>query len=203
METTNELTAERSLEIIRKQIELSRKDTEKNAGTPMIWWGAWVTVTALIVGHLWLTTGSSVWNMLWFAMAIIGWGGMFWMDRKEKKSKLPRTIISKAIGYVWYAFGIFASALPILMYVVAPLLFNTRVAGVNYTPIIILMLGLSTTITGLILHNRWITGSSIVGGLAGTALAYVFMGPYEMLVLAGVTLITLVFPGIMINLQKK
>ena len=74
METNNELTAERSLEIIKKQIELSRMSTEKNAGLPMIMWGSLVCITALIVWYLWNTTGNAAWNFLWFIMAAVGWG---------------------------------------------------------------------------------------------------------------------------------
>ena len=39
METTNEMTAERSLEIISRTIEQSRRSMEKNAGMPMVIWG--------------------------------------------------------------------------------------------------------------------------------------------------------------------
>ena len=50
--TINELTAEISLEIIKRQIEQSRKELEKNAGMPFITWGVLVFVTTLSVQYL-------------------------------------------------------------------------------------------------------------------------------------------------------
>ena len=203
MENNNELTAERSLEIIKRQIEQSRKDTEKNSGTALIVWGGMVFVTALIVWYMWSTTGSGVWGFLWFAMAFIGWMLMIWQDKKNKKRHTPKTIITQMMGNIWFAFGIFASAFPIMMFLVAPLLFGHFAMGYGITSIITLLLGMSTTITGLLLKNGWITAGGIVGGLLGAASAMLIQGPDEMLVMAGVSLISLVIPGIMINWRTK
>ena len=203
MENNNELTAERSLEIIKRQIEQSRKDTEKNSGTSLIVWGTMVFITALLVWYLWSTTGQGAWGFLWFAMAFIGWMLMIWQGKKEKRTHLPKTIITQMMSNVWLAFGIFASSFPILMFVVAPLLFGKFALGYGITSIIVLLLGMSTTITGLLLKNGWITAGGIVGGLAGAASAMLIQGPDEMLVMAGVSLISLVIPGIMINWRTK
>lgn len=203
MENNNELTAERSLEIIKRQIEQSRKDTLKNAGIPLIIWGAMVVVTALIVWYMWSTTGSGMWGFLWFAMGFIGWMLMIWQGKKEKKTHIPKTIITQMMSNIWFAFGIFASAFPVLMFLVAPLLFGKFALGFGITSIIILLLGLCTTITGMLLKNGWITAGGIIGGLAGAASAILLQGPNEMLVMAGVSLISLVIPGIMINRRKN
>ena len=203
MENNNELTAERSLEIIKRQIEQSRKDTEKNSGTSLIVWGTMVFITALLVWYLWSTTGQGAWGFLWFAMAFIGWMLMIWQGKKEKRTHLPKTIITQMMSNVWLAFGIFASSFPILMFVVAPLLFGKFALGYGITSIIVLLLGMSTTITGLLLKNGWITAGGIVGGLAGAASAMLIQGPDEMLVMAGVSLVSLVIPGIMINWRTK
>lgn len=202
MENNSELTAERSLEIIKKQIEQSRKTIEKNSGMPMVIWGALVCVTALIVGHLWRVTENANWNLLWFVMAIIGWGYMVWTSRKEKSNRMPKTFVSQVIGNVWFAFGIFASILPILMFVIAPLFADSHVLGYGYTPLIIVLLGLATTATGMILKSGWMTAGSIIGGLAGFVCAILFKGPYEMMVLVGVSAVMLLIPGIMINRRK-
>ncbi len=202
MENNTEMTAERSLEIIKKQIELSRISTEKNAGLPMIIWGLLVCITSLLVGHLWNTTGNAAWNFLWFIMALIGWGWTIWINKKEKQSHVPLTLLSNVMNNIWFSFGIFASVLPIIMFVIAPLCFGSFVLDCSYTALVILLLGVATTITGLILKNGWITTGGIVGGVAGFILALLFPGPYEMLVMAGVGVITLLVPGIIINRRK-
>ena len=203
MENNNELTAERSLEIIKRQIEQSRKDTEENMGTSLIIWGGMVFVTSLIVWYLWDLTGNGAWGFLWFAMAFIGWMLMIWQDKKNKHKHTPKTIITQMMSNIWFAFGIFASTFPILMFVVAPLLFGKFAMGYGITSIITLLLGMSTTITGLLVKNGWITAGGIIGGLAGAASAMLIQGHDEMLVMAGVSLVSLVIPGIIINWRTK
>ena len=124
------------------------------------------------------------------------------MNKKEKNSNIPITLISNVMNKTWLSFGIFASILPIFIYVVAPLLFDNFLIGYSYTPLVILLLGIATTITGLILKNGWITMGGIIGGIVGFVLAVFYAGPFEMFVMAGVGVITLLIPGIMVNRRK-
>jgi len=204
MEATNEMTAERSLEIIRKHLDQSRKELTKNSGTPMVWWGCLVCITALIVGYLWKSTGSPSWNALWFAMAIIGYGGNYLIDKKEKREHVPQTFVSKMISYVWLSFGIFAVTDAVLIFVVAPSLGYITPLVNHYTVIIILMVCLCSTITGLILKNLWITLGGFLGGIIGAAVADVLAtGYYQMMTMAAVAVVALIIPGIMINLKSR
>ena len=68
----NELTPEKSLQIINEAIDKSRKDFERNAGTPMIFWGAIVLLFSLAVWMLLILTGKLEWNFLWFGIPVIG-----------------------------------------------------------------------------------------------------------------------------------
>ena len=43
MEEKNNMTAERSLEIIRESIERSQRTINKNSAIPLIWWGLCVS----------------------------------------------------------------------------------------------------------------------------------------------------------------
>jgi len=52
------LTAERSLEIIRESIERSQRTITRNSAVPMIWWGACVVVFSLIIAYLWANHGG-------------------------------------------------------------------------------------------------------------------------------------------------
>ena len=62
---------------------------------------------------------------------------------------------------------------------------------------------MGTTITGLVLKNGWITAGGILGGLLGASLALFLKGYDEMLVMAGVSMVSLVIPGIMIQWRTK
>ena len=69
---TNEMTPEKSLKIISEAIARSRRDFEKNAGTPMILWGAGVLVFSMAVWILLKQTDNQSWNYLWFGIPVVG-----------------------------------------------------------------------------------------------------------------------------------
>ena len=73
MEEQNNMTTERSLEIITRSIEQARRDIERGSWKFMLLWGVAVTIIALIVGHLWAhyPMGPAA-NGLWGALGIIG-----------------------------------------------------------------------------------------------------------------------------------
>ena len=58
MEENKNLTAERSLEIIRESIERSQHAIAKNSGLPLMWWGALVVVFSLLINYLWRHHGG-------------------------------------------------------------------------------------------------------------------------------------------------
>ena len=62
MEEITNMTAERSLEIIRESIERSQRTINKNSALPLIWWGACVVAFSLLIAYLWNNHGGPVWN---------------------------------------------------------------------------------------------------------------------------------------------
>ena len=89
METKN-LTTESSLKIIAETMERSRMTIAKNSGRPLILWGCLVAVTSVIIYFLWSKTGSPVWNLLWFAMSIIGFICTIFMVAMSKHAIFER-----------------------------------------------------------------------------------------------------------------
>ena len=71
MKEKENLTAERSLEIIRESIESSQRTITKNSSYSLMWWGICVIVFALLIAYLWKNHGGPVWNVLWAAMWVI------------------------------------------------------------------------------------------------------------------------------------
>ncbi len=108
MENDGKMSVERSLEIISNAIELGRRDVERNAGTPMIMWGVLTCITGGIVCLLWRLTGTAVWNMLWFAMCVVGWVIQVLMNRRERNESRPSSYVWKLVGWTWTVFGILA-----------------------------------------------------------------------------------------------
>ena len=199
-ETKNaEMSAERSLQIIRETMERSRKAVELQAGDSYIVWGTIVAVTALVVGHLWMHCGGPNWNLLWasiFVTAPLARKLFFKGHTTEAISPIGRII-----GKVHLAMGIFASAVGFLTGTIC-WLFGIQYF-VNITSIIILLYGIATTISGLVLKNTAVTVAGIVGGLGGYFAALAVTGAYGMVVLAGVSVVSGVLPGIVINLENR
>ncbi|MCR5394903.1 MAG: hypothetical protein K6E86_05880 [Bacteroidales bacterium] len=211
MEENNNMTAERSLEIIMQQIESSRRTISANLAPSLISWGTLVFVFALLISYLWNHHGGSVWNVLWAVM----WGCGYlveWLINKRRPS-VPNSIISKTIGQVWSTFGLFIGAMGILFGLalggVLPSLLTVPDADVmgtlyiNLTSIISLCFGIASTITGSILKNRIIQTCGFIAGQGGFFGAIQFPGAEQLYVMAAVALIGLIVPGLIIYSTNK
>jgi len=201
METANNnLTAERSLEIIAQTIAQSRRDMSKYMGKSLMLWGSLVIVTALIVGHLWQHCGGPIWNLLWLAMTIVGFCLDYVLRRREKTHATG--IVATLVGNVWVTFCFFALgtffALEIAFNLAAPLHGN-----LPFTGILGILMGMSTAITGFVLKNRLLVFCGIFCGILSLVLDIYVDGGYEMLIIAGMALIGLLVPGIALWLTTK
>ena len=207
MEEKNNLTVERSLEIIRESIERSQRTITRNSAVPMIWWGACVVVFSFIIAYLWANHGGPVWNFLWAVMWLVGYVGNRMIDKK--KETVPTTFVGKAIGYVWTTFGMFCGGLGFLFGLIGSGILPLELIMPNVyafgciTSIISLCFGMGTTITGLIIHNRIIQVCGFIAGLGGFFSALHFPGHEQLYVMAAVAVIGLIVPGVLIQLQNQ
>ena len=210
MEENMNLTAERSLEIIRESIERSQRTIAKNSGLPLMWWGACVMVFALLIEYLWKNHGGPAWHLLWFVMWVVGYIGNRVIDKK--KEAVPTTFVGKTIGHVWGTFGIFCGGIGLILgligcgvipvkCVISDAGFNS-IVYMNITSIISLCFGIASTIMGLVLQNRPIQVCGLVAGFGGFFAALHFP-MQQMYVMAAVALIGLVIPGLIVHFQSK
>ncbi len=202
------LTPEESLAIITKNIEQSRKDMVRNGGTPMLLWGGLVFVFSLAIYFLWVRTYNPNWNYLWFLMTAIGYTVFAFLPKR--KGPKVEGIISTVLGKVWLAFGILAISTPsitlIIFRIVKDIIPASMYSGVVFFPITLItiaLLGLATSITGFILKNGWIAAAGIISGTVGAAFAIALNGPEQTLLLTGISVIGLIIPGIILNIQSK
>lgn len=207
METIENLTPEQSLEIIKRSMEQSRKDAMQHAGTPMIIWGCLACFTALIISYLWNHAGGSIWNLLWFVMAFVGY--LIEKTMRNRHKPTPTGFIPQTLGYIWCAFAIFALAQPFLsafFYIVICKYYTPSTVTLTMYPItflIVLMLGLCATISGFILKSKIIIWSSVTGSFLGAILSIICTGGYQLLTVAITAVICLIFPGVIINMRNK
>ena len=206
MEQNNNLTAERSLEIIRESIERSQHAIAKNSGLPLMWWGALVVVFSLLINYLWWHHGGPAWNGLWFVMWVIGYIGNRVIDKK--KETVPTSFVGKTIGYVWGTFGIFCGGIGLLLGLIGcgvipatSIVPDTHVY-MNITSIISLCFGIASTIMGLVLENRPIQICGLVAGFGGFFAALHFP-VQQMYVMAAVAVIGLIIPGLIVHFQNN
>jgi len=207
MEVDNNLTAERSLEIIRESIERSQRTINKNSAIPLIWWGLCMIIFSLLIAYLWKNHGGPVWNMLWAVLWLIGYAGN-WMIDKRRES-VPTTFVGKIVSYVWSTFGIFCCGIGMIFGFVGcgvlpmELILPKVYAFGCITSVISLCFGMGTTIMGLVIRNRIIQVCGLIAGIGGFFGALHFSDHTQLYVMAIVALIGLIVPGITILLQNQ
>lgn len=189
---TNNLTPEQSLAIISDAICKSRREFEKNAGTPLIVWGSVVTLVSVAVWICLTVTKNPWWNMLWYA-TLIGFPIMLIFNKKDKQPK-ARSFVGSMIGYTWIAYGIFALGISLI-----GMFINPQGIGLSIS----LLLGFSAAITGFILKDYLIVTVGFITGLLGPLTLNHITGVDSTLILTACGIIDLLIPGIIMNIRTK
>jgi hypothetical protein len=175
MEENNNMTAERSLEIITTQIERSRKAVSRDAGSSLFIASLCIIGIAILVSICYLLTGSMAFYLLYGLIPILVIGINYYV--KKGQPKAPVSLVGSMVDKTWQTFGIFA-----LSFIVLSILFNNlmlhdaQVAHneqvffqnrISPLGIILLMMGMAVTINGYILKARWLVWCGIIGGIGG------------------------------------
>lgn len=186
-----QLNEKESLELISRMIRNTQQKLEKGNGIPFLIWGYTAIAVSVLVWYFFSTTGNPQWNYLWFLIPLIGFPLMMWFIKKQEKG--IKTYIDKIIAYVWIAFGVGAIVVSTsaMFFWSLPTLF-----------IVILMMGIGTAITGLIINFKPI----VFSGFAGILLSYLCLltkGYDAILVFALIFLVMMVIPGHILNWKGR
>ena len=185
---SNELSPEKSLQLISDMISKSRTELSKTTGKPFLIWGFCVLATSLLVWITWSQTGNPKWNLLWYAMIVVG-GGLKRSKRGEKRT--ARTFIGSAIDTTWILFGCISCSVAVInIFVAIPVLLY-----------ILLLMGFATALTGSLLKRPAIIACGVASILVCIPLGAGFwnMGPDSTLAMSLSALISLVIPGFILN----
>ena len=186
---TNEMTPEQSLQLISDAITKSRKDFERNSGTPLVLWGCVVLVFSLLVWSVLEITANPLWNFLWFAIPIVGFP-LSHFCVKHKVEQKGKNFINETIGMIWIGYGILATVLALILVFLIP----EYVGAIH-----IAMLGYGAFMTGAILKNPYIAVGGLVTGIGG-AVAMSLLHTYDYaLVFAVASVVSMILPGVMMN----
>lgn len=200
METieNNELTAERSLEIITEQIEQSRKTVSKSTGQALYVAGLSMMAMSIVIAITNYMTKTPLGHLLWFVLPLV----IIWAQKKNKvREHAPVSLIGTLVGKTWWTFATFTLVfflITIIWNSVAVRLYDPDVyvrLQIRVTPIIVLLMGMTVTINGHILRSRWLVAFGLIAGI-GTCL-WEWLGISEALFIrvAGQSLSELVLVG--------
>ena len=152
------LKAAESLELIGRMIENTRSRIVRNSGRPLLAWGYATVLTTLVVWGAVVGFQDPRWNFLWLLLPVLGWL-LMWLTRGKRTEGEARTFVDRVIGNVWFVMGLtamFVSLLTLFTPIRLPILF-----------IILLIMGMGTAVTGLIIRFT----PAVAGGVAAIVLA--------------------------------
>lgn len=192
IEQKNEMTAQQSLNIISEMINESRRTILQSSAKHFMLWGSLLIVVSLVIYWLWQSSGSPVWNVVWFAMPALGFPMVRILERKE--SDIPQSKINMNIGLIWLTYCIFAVCISVIAMLWIPM---------NITLILVVLVGFAEAISGFLLKNWAITISGFIIGIGGAVMASLLAAGAEQLLIFTVCGIMLVITGLIIKSQYK
>ena len=173
MEENSNMTAERSLEIITKQIEQNRHAVSKTLGQSLYISGICVMATSIlvaIINFLAMNAGMvGIGHLLWFLLPVVIW----LLSRKyiKERAHTPKSLVGELVAKTWQTFGIFALGFFVIAIVCTSVLFHMMSSGeyapiqIRVAPIIVLLMGMAIAMSGQILNKRWLVWFGVVAGL--------------------------------------
>lgn len=185
------LNEKESLELIARMIQNTKCKMAENAGTPFLWWGYATVVLSVLVWFLLKETGNGSWQALWFLLPALAFPATLWSRRKARKT--VKTYIDRVVGYVWTVFGLGGFLVTCITMFVCniPILFT-----------VLLLMGMGTALTGLIVKMRLVTVGGALGALLSIGCFYV-PGVDRILFFALAFVFMMVIPGHYLNRMAK
>jgi hypothetical protein len=191
MELNKEMTAQESLRIISETMNNNRRDILRNSAKYFLLWGALLTAMSLVIYLLWHSTGKTVWNMLWFAMPVVGYllAGLL----HKRDAAIPDNLVGKPTGQVWALFGALSVTISAIAIFLVPM---------PITLLIVVLMGSAEGVSGILLKNWPI----IIGGFVlavGGAVAAALLKGAEQLFLFTLGGILLMVTGLAVKSQYR
>ena len=156
MEENSNMTAERSLEIITKQIEQNRRAVSRTLGQSLYISGLCImatTVLVAVINFLAMSSGMvGIGHLLWFLLPVAIW----FFSRKyiKERAHTPTNMVGQMVAKTWQTFGIFALGFFIIAIVCTAILLpmmtvaEYSVVQIRVAPIIVLLMGMAIAMSG-------------------------------------------------------
>lgn len=191
MEERN-LNEKESLELISQMIRNTQQRFQRDHVAPLLVNGYVTVVLSVIIWVLLKETQNGIWNLLWLTIPIFGFSGLkiFFKNR----TKNVRTYIDQSLDYIWWVLGaiMVSSGLLTFFLHVFPILF-----------LIILLIGVGITLTGLITKLKILTYAGILNILSSVLFLFpVVKGIDQVLMFGAVFFFFMVIPGHILYSKK-
>lgn len=182
-----QLSEKESLQLIAQMIQQTQYRLAKNAGTPFLIWGYMTAILSLVIWLLIRETANPQWNFLWFLLPAVCYPVTIYISLRNEQ--MIKTYIDRIIGQVWTVFGIagiLISGISMFLWHI-PILF-----------IILLLMGMGTALSGMIIKFRILAICGILGSLLSIG-CLIIKGADQLPFFAIVFLIMMVIPGHALN----
>jgi hypothetical protein len=168
-------------------IQNTKNRMETNCGMPFLLWGYTTVFISLLVWLLVTYTQNNNWQYLWFMLPIIGGTGTYLSARNQQPT--VKSHLDKVISYIWLVFGTagFLISLLAMFFWKLPILF-----------IILLLMGMGTTLTGLVINYKTVTICGTLGALSSIGCLF-YEGFNQVLIFAPVFIFMMIIPGHVLN----
>ena len=184
------LNEKESLELISKMIRNSQQKIKQGNGLTFLIFGYTTLAISLLVYYFLKTTQNNWYNLVWLGIPVIGFILLYFF--KKDKPKYAKTYIDRVVNNVWTVIG---SAVFLVS-------FTAGFVRIPVLPILILLLGIATAITGLVIKFRPV----VIGGVLGIisfVLPFVMFG-YEQVLIYGICVfVMMVIPGHILNYKGR
>lgn len=187
------LTEKESLELISQMIRNTQTKMEENSGTMFLIWGYTTIGVTLLVWLLLTLTHDYSWQWLWFLLPAVGSILSVLHVKKEARKPHANTYIDRIVWYIWMVLGTTGFVLSVVSIISYkfPILF-----------VIVLIMGMGTTLTGLVIRFKAHVFSGILGMVASVAFLFVNWQT-QMLMFSAVFLVMMVIPGYILNYTAR
>jgi hypothetical protein len=187
----NEFTPSESLALITKVI-LEAKEKFRENGFSFIYWGSCVFIASFAQ---FLLLQTRYYHINYYPYYIFPLASVFAFFYYKKKYKLGKSsnIISSALSVLGILMGI--------NMMISGFFFWNKF-GIALVPFMLILMAIWLMLSGVLIKNRMLMISAVVANIVGFATFYISR-EYHPLVMALVSLFTIVFPGLNLYFAKK
>lgn len=186
-----QLTYEESIQVIQGMIDIAKnKITE--TGFHFLLWGFLVVSASLTQYFLIQNEFGDESNLVWLIMPLIGVPLAIVYEYKRGQKEKTQSKFDKLYGFLWLGFAI---TLIIIIYI-------SLANKINPIAFILVLVGLTTFVSGAIYNFTPLIIGSIVFWIGGAVCVFVAV-PEQLLVNAAATFIGYVIPGLMLWKKSK